>query len=92
MRRKTLIPGFRNGQRFRYILRQPGTDFEVGMYITIQQMSDNFATVQARHAVEDMMTRLGYERMLARKSGQEMPRGVLGDTAYGFHCQVDLCD
>ena len=31
MRAQTIVPGFRNGQRFRYIVRWPDTAAEVGM-------------------------------------------------------------
>jgi len=40
MRTKTIIDGFKNSQKFRFILTaQSGED--VGMVITVKQMSDN---------------------------------------------------
>ena len=43
MRRKTIVEGFKNSQKFRFILQSESGE-EFGMYITIQQMSDSFAT------------------------------------------------
>lgn len=91
MRQKTIVDGFRNGQRFRYILRQPGTDFEVGMYITIKEMATCFATTRARVAIWDTLMRLGLDRRVAAREGKPVPTGLLRE-CQGFHCQIDLCD
>lgn len=92
MRQKTIIDGFRNGQRFRFILRRPGVeDSEVGMYITIKQMANDFATTTARVAVWDALSKLSRDRYLARNKGEAVPTGLLTD-ARGFQVQVDLVD
>ena len=93
MRRKTIIDGFRNGQKFRFMLSQPGQDtqFTVGMYITIKQMSENFATSNARLAVWEAMNRLANDRYLARVHRRDVPVG-LATQLYGFNVQVDLCE
>lgn len=92
MRQKTIIDGFRNGQRFRFILRRPGDrDSEVGMYITIKQMANDFATTTARVAVWDALMKLSRDRYWAQKKGEAVPTGLLTN-ARGFQVQVDLVD
>ncbi len=92
MRQKTIIDGFRNGQRFRYILRRPGVEgSEVGMYITIKQLANDFATTTARVAVWEALMRLSLDRYQARAHGGLAPTGLLTDSQ-GFQVQVDLVD
>lgn len=90
MRTKTIVEGFKNSQKFRFILTaQSGED--VGMVITIQQMSDCFATRDARVAVWDALLKLSNLRYRARAEGnKELPTGLVTD-AQGFRqVQVDL--
>jgi hypothetical protein len=91
MRRKTIIDGFRNGQKFRVIFRNGGSEYDIGMYMTIQQMTDNMATVQARTAVWDAMSKLANMRYFAQVNKELMPVGLVCDSS-GFQVQVDLCD
>lgn len=91
MRRKTIIDGFRNGQKFRVIFRNGGSEYDVGMYMTIQQMTDNMATVRARTAVWDAMAKLANMRYFARVNKEPMPVGLTFDSS-GFQVQVDLCE
>ena len=64
MRRKTLVEGFKNSQKFRFILTcESGEEF--GMYITVQDLAGKFATGNACAAVWDAMIRLSYERRVA---------------------------
>ena len=89
MRRKTIIEGFKNSQKFRFILTSEN-DEQVGMYITIQQMSDSFATSNARAAVWDALIRLSYDRRTAEATRRELPTGVVRG-CYGFkQVQIDL--
>ena len=90
MRRKTIIDGFRNGQKFRVIFRNGGSEYDVGMYMTIQQMTDSMATVRARTAVWDAMSKLANMRYFARVNNEPMPVGLTHDSS-GFQVQVDLC-
>lgn len=89
MRKKTIIEGFKNSQKFRFILTaQSGED--VGMVITIQQMSDCFATSAARAAVWQALMKLSYQRRVAEIRHEELPTGLVID-AQGFRqVQVDL--
>ena len=91
MRTKTIIEGFKNSQKFRFIL-MANDGAEIGMVITIQQMSDNFATRNARVAIWDALLRLSYDRRMAETNCKQKPTGlVLGATNYGFRqVQVDL--
>ena len=89
MRAQTIIPGFRNGQRFRYIVRWPDTPAEVGMYITVKQMSDSFATTAVRAAVWDTMEHLAQIRRAAQRSGDAVPTGVV-QRYHDIDVQVDL--
>lgn len=93
MRQKTIIDGFRNGQRFRFILK-PIEGADVGMTITIKQMSDCFATREARIAVWDALLKLSSSRYRSRLYAVDggMPNGIVTD-AKGFRqVQVDLVD
>lgn len=91
MRTKTIIEGFKNSQKFRFILTaDSGAEF--GMVITIQQMSDQFATREARVAVWEALTRLSYDRRMAVVRGEQVPSGLVQDARNrGFRqVQVDL--
>ena len=89
MRRKTIIEGFKNSQKFRFILT-PEQGEDVGMTITIQQMSDQFATRSARVAVWDALQMLAHDRYRAKVEGKPIPTGLVRD-AQGFRqVQVDL--
>lgn len=89
MRTKTIIDGFKNSQKFRFILIANSGE-EVGMTITIKQMSDQFATRDARVAVWTALERLAYDRRLAKSQGKPVPTGLVKD-AQGFRqVQIDL--
>jgi hypothetical protein len=89
MRTKTIIDGFKNSQKFRFIL-SPIVGEDVGMTITIQQMSDLFATRDARIAVWDALMKLASERRIAEMKGEPKPLGLVRE-AFGFkQVQVDL--
>lgn len=89
MRRKSIIEGFKNSQKFRFILMAEGGE-EVGMVITIQQMSDQFATRNARVAVWTALSKLAMDRRLAEMRGEPIPTGLVVG-AHGFRqVQVDL--
>lgn len=89
MRTKTIVEGFKNSQKFRFILTaQSGED--VGMVISIQQMSDTFATSDARAAVWNALIKLSHLRYVAKKEKGTLPTGLVTD-ARGFRqVQVDL--
>jgi len=89
MRTKAIIQGLKNSQKFRFILTaQSGED--VGMVITVRQMSDNFATRDARVAVWTALERLAGQRRLAQHRGETLPTGLVTD-AQGFRqVQIDL--
>lgn len=89
MRRKTIIEGFKNSQRFRFILLAESGE-EVGMTITIQQMSDQFATRNARTSVWTALSKLALDRRVAEMRGEAIPTGLV-TSAFGFRqVQVDL--
>jgi hypothetical protein len=89
MRTKAIIDGFKNSQKFRFILRT-NTGEEVGMTITIQQMAEQFATRDARVSVWSAMAKLSLDRQLAKSRGETMPTGLVVG-AQGFRqVQVDL--
>ena len=90
MRRKTIVEGFKNSQKFRFILTaQSGED--VGMVITIQQMSDIFATTDARASVWNALLKLSFQRRMAQHKGQTLPTGLVTDALRGFRqVQIDL--
>lgn len=91
MRTKTIIDGFKNSQKFRFILiSEDGA--EVGLTLTIRQMSDQFATRNARVAVWTAMERLAFDRRVAKHTGEPQPTGLVREAKnYGFRqVQVDL--
>lgn len=88
MRTKTIIDGFKNSQKFRFILMAQSGE-EVGMVITIQQLSDCFATRDARVAIYDALFKLSHLRWKAGVEGnKELPTGLVTN-AQGF-CQVQV--
>jgi hypothetical protein len=91
MRTKTIIEGFKNSQKFRFILKANSGE-EVGLTMSIQQMSDTFATRDARVAVWEALLKLALQRRLAKSKGEQMPLGLVNDaTRQGFRqVQVDL--
>jgi hypothetical protein len=89
MRTKTIIDGFKNSQKFRFILMADSGE-EVGMVITIKQMSDQFATRNARTSVWTALSKLALDRRLAEVRGDTKPTGLVTN-AFGFRqVQVDL--
>jgi len=89
MRTKTIIDGLKNSQKFRVIFKGDGSENDIGMYLTIQQMTEMFATVNARVLCWDALLQLGRMRYFARVDGTPMPVG-LGTTIRGKQIQVDL--
>lgn len=91
MRTKSIIDGFKNSQKFRFILTaESGAEF--GMVITIQQMSDQFATRDARVSVWTAMERLAFDRRMAKIRNEPLPTGLIRDAlCAGFkQVQIDL--
>lgn len=75
-RTKAIVEGFKNSQKFRFILlAESGAEF--GMTITIQQMSDQFATRDARVAVWNALIKLGHDRQMAQVCGHQVPTGIV---------------
>jgi hypothetical protein len=89
MRRKTVIDGLKNSQKFRVIFKGDGSENDVGFYLTIQQMTEQFATVNARATCWDAMNQLAYLRYMAKKDGDLTPSGI-STTIRGRQVQVDL--
>jgi hypothetical protein len=60
------------------------------MVITVKQMSDTFATRDARAAVWTALIRLSHQRRMAQHHGETLPTGLVTD-AQGFRqVQIDL--
>jgi hypothetical protein len=89
MRTKTIIDGFKNSQKFRVIFKGDGSENDIGMYMTIKQMSEQFATVNARSLCYDAMNMLATDREFAKALRKPVPTG-LGITIRGRQIQVDL--
>jgi hypothetical protein len=89
MRTRTIVEGFKNSQKFRFILTaQSGED--VGMVITVKQMSDTFATRDARVAVWIALEKLSFQRRMAQHRGETLPTSLVTN-AQGFRqVQIDL--
>jgi hypothetical protein len=89
MRTKTVIEGFKNSQKFRVIFKGDGSENDIGMYMTVKQMTEQFATVNARATCWDALLQLANMRYLAKVDGKLVPSG-LGTTIRGKQIQVDL--
>ena len=89
MRTKTVIEGFKNSQKFRVIFKGDGSENDVGMYMTVKQMTEMFATVNARALCWEAMEMLARMRK-AEKEGGGIPPVGLGATIRGKQIQVDL--
>lgn len=89
MRKKTIIQGFKNSQKFRVIFKGDGSENDVGLYMTVQQMSEQFATVTARTVCWEAMEMLARMRRAEKEAGGLMPVG-LGATILNKQVQVDL--
>lgn len=89
MRTKTIVEGFKNSQKFRFILTASSGE-EVGMVITIQQMSDQFATRNARLSVWEAVSHLAYDRKMAKLKGQPMPTGIVRNATGFKQVQLDM--
>jgi hypothetical protein len=89
MRTPTIIEGFKNSQKFRVIFKGDGSENDIGMYLTIKQMNEQFATVNARRLCYDAMNMLAVDRELAKTLRNPVPTG-LGITIRGKQIQVDL--
>jgi len=88
MRTKTIIEGFKNSQKFRVIFKGDGSENDIGLYLTISQMTTQFATVTARVICWEAMIQ-SYERRMAMAISKPVPTG-LGTTIRGKQIQVDL--
>ena len=89
MRTKSIIEGFKNSQKFRVIFKGDGSENDIGMYLTIKQMTEQFATVNARATCWDAMIKLSYLRYEAKRKNETVPTG-LGTTIRNKQVQVDL--
>jgi hypothetical protein len=77
MRRKTIVEGFRNGQRIRYLVGEAGRKFQAGAYCTITQMSEDICVRDVRVAVWDCLIKLGRDRRIAVREHQPLPTGIV---------------
>ena len=89
MRTKTIIDGFKNSQKFRVIFKGDGSENDVGFYMTIKQMTEQFATANARAICWVALAQLSYERRTAEATSKPVPTG-LGTTIRSKQVQVDL--
>jgi len=84
MRTPAIIKGLKNSQKFRVIFKGDGSEDDVGLYMTVKQMSEMFATVNARS--------LCYEALEKLVSDRKYMKSIvgLGTTIRGKQIQVDL--
>lgn len=94
-RTKQIIPGINNGQKFRFIVRQPEVvnSIDFGMTLTVQEFFNKCATTLVRHAVTEGLVTLSDIRI-----GQPETTGMVKRVSYNDHnnrtveldVQVDL--
>ena len=89
MRTKTLAHGLKNSQKVRVIFKGDGSENDIGMYLTVKQMSEQFATVNARTLAWDALMELVRIRYIAPFAKESVPTG-LSTTIRGKQIQVDL--
>ena len=89
MRTKTVIEGLKNSQKFRVIFKGDGSENDIGMYMTVKQMTEQFATVNARSLAWEVLIQLSNIRQEAQKYNDPVPSGI-GTTIRGKQIQLDL--
>ena len=89
MRTPTIIYGFKNSQKFRVIFKGDGSENDIGMYMTVKQMTEQFATVNARSLAWEVLIQLSNMRQEAQKYNELVPSGI-GTTIRGKQIQLDL--
>jgi hypothetical protein len=89
MRTPTIIYGFKNSQKFRVIFKGDGSENDIGMYMTVKQMTEQFATVNARSLAWEVLIQLSNMRQEAQKYNDPVPSGI-GTTIRGKQIQLDL--
>ena len=89
MRTPTIIYGLKNSQKIRILFKGDGSENDIGMYLTIKQMTEQFATVNARSLCWEALLQLSSMRQEAQKYNELIPSG-LGTTIRGKQVQVDL--
>jgi hypothetical protein len=89
MRTKAIIQGLKNSQKIRVIFKGDGSENDIGIYLTVKQMSEQFATTNARSLCWDALEILAQDRLLAKANRFGIPTG-LGTTIRGQQIQVDL--
>jgi len=89
MRTKTLAHGLKNSQKVRVIFKGDGSENDIGMYLTVKQMSEQFATVNARELAWGALMELVRMRYIAPFAKEARPTG-LSTTIRGKQIQVDL--
>ena len=89
MRTPTIIYGFKNSQKFRVIFKGDGSENDIGMYMTVKQMAEMFATTNARSLAWDVLLELSSKRQEAQKYNEPIPSGI-GTTIRGKQIQLDL--
>ena len=73
MRTKTFMPGFKNSQKMRIILRKG--EVSVGLYLTVRDIVFNFATTPAGEAAYGALYYLAQMRRLEKNAGGLVPTG-----------------
>jgi len=89
MRTPTIIYGFKNSQKFRVIFKGDGSENDIGMYMTVKQMTEMFATTNARSLAWEVLLQLSNMRQEAQKYNEPIPSGI-GTTIRGKQIQLDL--
>ena len=89
MRTPTVIYGFKNSQKFRIIFKGDGSENEIGLYMTIKQMTEMFATTLSRTLVWEALLQLSSMRQEAQRYNDPIPSGI-GTTIRGKQIQLDL--
>jgi hypothetical protein len=89
MRAKAIVAGFNNKQKIRWLLTEVGQVQTVGMYSTIQDVSERMCTGQSCEAVMTALRQLAASRAKSRSAGQQEPVGIVV-RALDFDVQVNL--
>jgi hypothetical protein len=89
MRTPTIIYGLKNSQKVRIIFKGDGSENDIGLYMTIQQLVSMFATTNARSLAWEVLIQLSNMRQEAQKYNELVPSGI-GTTIRGKQIQLDL--
>jgi len=89
MRTPTIIYGLKNSQKLRVLFKGDGSENDIGLFMTVQQMVTMFATGRTRSLAWESLLELSSMRNIAKKDNEPIPIGLC-TTIRGKQIQIDI--